>query len=186
MIEIKNLYKYYDNKLIFKNFSLSLELNKIYTLKGPSGIGKTTLLKIIAGIENFEKGFVKIPKNLKIGFVFQEDRLVPWLNIKENINLISNYNQNQLFDFFELEKVKFSYPHTLSGGMKKRVNFLRAISYNPNFLILDEPFSGLDLRLKNKFLNYLKYLNKENNIGLIISTHDDYDSNFLNSIDIIL
>ena len=165
MIEIKNLVKKYDEHLIFNNINLSIDKNKITIILGKSGCGKTTLLRLISGLEKYDSGEILLP-NLKCSYIFQEPRLLPWLTVFENIKLVnenlSTDEINELITMINLDKFGNSYPNELSGGMKSRVNLARAFAYKPNYLLMDEPFSSLDdfTRIKMQ-QELLKLYNKE-------------------------
>jgi NitT/TauT family transport system ATP-binding protein len=163
LVEIKNVSKTYEtdgNKiLVLDNINFSLEDNDFVCIVGPSGCGKSTLLRIIVGLERpnsgevLFKGEVISPDNPKVAMVFQNFALFPWLTVQENIELVleslklgkdigkaaCKYIKAVGLDGFE--KV---YPRELSGGMKQRVGFARALAVEPVLLCMDEPFSSLD------------------------------------------
>ena len=151
---IKNLNKKFASKTIFNNATIELEDNKISFIIGESGIGKTTLLRIIAGLDKDYKGEI-ISNNNKISYVFQEPRLFPNLTVEENIKIVSessNYTVDDILDSVELNDEKESLPESLSGGMKMRIALARALYSDGDVFLMDEPFSALDTDTKDRIL----------------------------------
>lgn len=175
-MKIKNLYKSFENKIIIDNFNIEIYNNKINCLFGRSGCGKTTLINIIAGILKFDKGDIA-DKYKNISVIFQDSRLLPWLTIKDNINIVSENKTDYYIDIMELSEFKNYYPDELSGGMKQRVNIARALSYKYNLLIMDEPFKGLDINSKKKIMCIVK--NELKGKTSIFITHDIDEAVFL-------
>ncbi len=171
-MKIENLNFSYEKTPIFSNFNLDIEDGKITTILGKSGVGKTTLLKCIAGIEKSNLSPVNV------SFVFQEDRLISHLTIFENLSLMG-YDKQDILDGLEkfglLDKAN-SYPKKLSGGEKKRINILRAFLKDCDICLLDEPFSSLDLSLKIELLTLLKNIQASKNKTLLYITHDVEES----------
>lgn len=168
MIEIKNLTKKYGDKTVLDNLNLSFEKGKITAILGESGSGKTTLLNILAGLCDFSGEVTK--KSDKISVVFQKDRLIKNLTVRENLKLI-----NESLDVEkELEKVGVLdaidyYPKDLSAGMARRVAIVRAITYPADILLLDEPFINIDLSRKFALIESIK---KDNEKTIVFVTHD--------------
>ena len=161
-INIRNLTKKYGKKEIFKNFSLEIETGKVTALMGKSGFGKTTLIRILMGLEKYDEGKITGLENQKISTVFQEDRLC---EKETSIREISA----------ELEKIGLKESQnkpvkTLSGGMKRRVAIIRCIMAKSDIIIFDEPLKGLDEITKKNVINYLK--EKIRGKTVIIVTHD--------------
>lgn len=161
-MKITNLTKKFGSKMIFNNASFEFQDNKVTYLIGESGIGKTTLLRIIAGLDKSYKGEI-IAQSDKISYVFQEPRLFPNLNIEENIKIVcdeSLYSVDEVLDLVELKDEKNALPSSLSGGMKMRIALARAIYHNGDMFLMDEPFSALDdatrERILPKIFKYLK------------------------------
>lgn len=170
-MKINNLYKAFGDKKIFNNFSVKFQNNKINYLIGESGCGKTTLLRIIAGLDRDFTGDVNVPFD-KISFVFQEHRLFPTLTVKENVSIVNKDNENldKILSIVELEKDTKLFPHELSGGMKMRVSIARALAYDSDLYLMDEPFSALDTDMKNRIIpKVLEYLKGKT---IIIISHD--------------
>lgn len=181
MIEIEQLCKSYD-KVIINNFNYIFEDNKTYCLFGPSGSGKTTLIRLIMGIEQADKGKIKIKSNSKLSVVFQEDRLLEWLSAKENI-LAVNKNKavcENLLKAFHLEKEENKYPSELSGGMQRRIALARALAYDGDIYLMDEPFKGFDSELKKEII-YLIKKRIERKLCIFI-THDMEEAQQLSDI----
>jgi NitT/TauT family transport system ATP-binding protein len=145
-------------EVVFRNFSLAIERGEKVSILGASGCGKTTLLNLIAGIEKQDAGEMRL-KAGRIGYMFQTDRLLPWRTAEHNALLglelcgknIDADSRNQLGDYFDrlgLAGAQNKYPATLSGGMRQRVALIRTLLYDPDVLLLDEPFSALDYAAK--------------------------------------
>ena len=169
-VSVKNLNITFDQKIIYKDFCLDFESNKITALLAPSGAGKTTLLKAIS----------KQEKNSS--FLFQNPRLLPWKTVFENLTLpLENTNLSkeeiiQRGNYF-LSKVglldrKSDFPKTLSGGEKQRVAMARSFAYPSSLLLMDEAFQSQDLGLKLKLMEDFLQLSKSENKTVILVTHD--------------
>jgi ABC-type nitrate/sulfonate/bicarbonate transport system ATPase subunit len=149
---------------IFNDLSLTLNIGDKVALLGDSGVGKSSLLKLIAGIHQPTQGELT-NKALRIGYVFQEPRLLPWLTVEQNIIEVMKANKiireqreyklTELLTQVELIQYKHYYPHQLSGGMAQRVSLARAFSIEPDLLLLDEPFSALDKSLTEQLSQLL-------------------------------
>lgn len=170
MIEIKNFSKSYGSNTIYKNFNLSLEEGKITCLLGASGSGKTTLLNAIAGLIRYEG---ELPK-LKCSYIFQNPQLIPNLTVQGNLSLICP-DGAKIADM--LERVQLSdkasrYPINLSGGEAQRVAIARAFLFNSDILLMDEPFSSLDLKLKYRMLDLFFEIWQKDRRTVLMVTHD--------------
>lgn len=162
--------KKYGDKTVYKNFSLSVAEGKITCILGESGSGKTTLLNCVAGLSPFVG---EIPA-LKCSCVFQTPRLVPNLTVIGNLRLVCN-DENLILktlDDLHLSDKKDAYPKTLSGGQAQRVALARALVYGGEIMLLDEPFSSLDLKLKMEISALFKNLQRQKNITSLFVTHD--------------
>ena len=185
MIKLQNISKTYHTKdgeiNAIKRFDLEIKENEIIALVGPSGCGKSTILSILASLDNDYLGNVIKNDDLIVGYMLQNDALLPYLNNYENAILglkIKNINNKEnleyvdyLFKLYNLEEFKYTYPSNLSGGMRQRVALIRTLALKPDLLLLDEAFSALDE--KSKLLisdDVYKYLKKSNK-SLIIVTH---------------
>ncbi len=173
--------------VILNNLNLQIREGEFVAILGPSGSGKSTLLRIIAGFIPPSSGSIKIDGKVVEGprtdyvFIFQEGSLFPWLTVKQNISLgIRNKNNKneieqsveEYIDIVELNGFENYYPHQLSGGMRQRAEFARALIIQPEILFMDEPFSGLDfltrLKMREELLNMHLFINKT----MILVTHD--------------
>ncbi|MCI1911194.1 MAG: amino acid ABC transporter ATP-binding protein [Lactobacillus amylovorus] len=186
MLEVKNLYKEFNNRPILKDISFTLKDGETMTIVGPSGAGKTTLLRIIAGLETKDSGEILIdgkpydPGN--VGVVFQDFNLFPNLNVLQNITLAptmvlkeskaeAEQNAQKLLDQLQMNGREKQYPYQLSGGQKQRVAIARALAMNPRILCYDEPTSALDPNLRKEVEKMILDLKKSGLTQLII-THD--------------
>lgn len=178
-IQINNLTKKYGDKVVFENYTNTFDFNGILLIKGVSGLGKTTLMRIIAGLEKADKG--EITTNAKsIAFMFQEDRLIPFISVLKNLTAIcSEEKALHYLKLMGLENEKDNSPLSLSGGMRRRVALARALCFESELVILDEPFKGLDEELKSVICEIIKEESK--NRDFIIISHDSQDAELLNA-----
>lgn len=168
--QINNINLSYNDNIIFKNFSISLHINKINIILGSSGCGKTSLLNIIA------------KKIESPSFVYQEPRLLNHLNVYDNINYIlkdkiknKNIRDKTIKEALTITNLIdniHSKPNELSGGMKQRLSLARALAYNSNFLLMDEPLQGQDIKRKKELLDIIKTIQTKTNKTIIYVTHD--------------
>ena len=181
MIALNNINISYGNLKVLENFSISLEKGKVHCIFGASGCGKTTLLNALTGINKIESGEKLNLDNKKFSYVFQEDRLLPWATALENVLFVlrDRYCDEEAKQIAEkylnivgLGKFINAYPSELSGGMQRRVSFARALSYRGEVFILDEPFKGLDFKLKTELINYLLESDIKENSYIVFVTHD--------------
>ena len=199
-LKIKNLSHTINSHNILKDISLELEKDKIACILGPSGCGKTTLLKLIAGLEKTKRGEILLnnmvvssssrhiaTEKRKIGFLFQDYALFPHLNVQENLNFaIKNKKETQhdideIIEIIKLPNSLQKYPHELSGGEQQRVALARSIISQPDFLLLDEPFSSLDLNLKEEIRDDTLHLLQKSNVTVLIVTHDPFEAMFISN-----
>ena len=176
-MKIRGLTISYDGNRVLDNLDLDVG-NGITCIMGESGVGKTTLLRVIAGLIMPDRGTVEnAPK--KPSVMFQEDRLFPWLSALENIKIVCNDEEKAktLLNGVELGDALDKLPAELSGGMKRRVALARALSYDGDMLILDEPFKGLDEALTQR----IAALIREIRVPVIVSTHSESDISLLNA-----
>ena len=169
---INNINFKYGSNEIYNNFNIEFQQGKINCIIGESGCGKTTLLNYIS-----EKLYYE---NKRIAYVFQEDNLIPWKNIYVNLKIVAKkYFEKSILEKeinnalvkVRLEKCKYFYPRELSGGMRQRINFARALIGNPEVILMDEPFKSLDIKSKNNMIELIKNL-KNTDITIILVTHD--------------
>lgn len=172
MIELKHLHKEYD-KVLFDDLNISIPSGKITCILGESGVGKTTILKMIAGLVPYEGTITNVNKT---SYIFQEDRLIPNLTVYENLKivcpLVEDNRIDELLSEFKILDKKNKYPKTLSGGEAKRVAMVRAFLYDGELILMDEPFSSLDLSLKLDLINYFASYWKTYNKTVILVTHN--------------
>lgn len=179
-IVLKNINKSFvlnDKKVsVFEDFSMEFDPGIINVIIGKSGCGKTTLLRMIAGLEKPDSGELYIPEELKVGMVFQEDRLMPWLSCEKNVTLgMKGVDKNSVYSVLEtvgLKGFEKAYPSQLSGGMRQRVSLARALIRDSNLLLMDEPFSALDAFTRKEMQEELLRVRKKMNAGIIFVTHD--------------
>lgn len=173
MIEFNNISIAFDNKTVFNNFSLALPNKGVICLFGPSGCGKTTLLNLIAGLLKPQKGSLKGTEHKTVSYVFQSPRLLPWQNVADNIRLVKNCGDEKLAELLKIIDMPDeanAMPDELSGGMKQRVSIARALNYDGDILLLDEPMNGLDAELASQLWKYILQQYKEKLI--IFITHN--------------
>jgi polar amino acid transport system ATP-binding protein len=178
MLNITNLSKEFAGKKILENISLNVKAHEIVGLAGGSGTGKSTLLRIIQGLDSLTAG--KIAVNGRVGFMFQDFQLFPHLNVFENIIYAPKINK-VTFNFTEraeelLEKLGLSeyrsiMPKNLSGGQKQRVALARALIMKPDLLLCDEPTSGLDVATITEVVELLREISATG-VTMIIASHD--------------
>ncbi len=186
LLEVKNLSKSYCSIKgqidVLNRISFDLYEKDFLGIVGPSGCGKSSILNIISSLDKEYNGKIILKENTKIGYMFQEDALFPWLSIYDNAILglkisktLTKENEqyvNNLLKKYRLYDFKDKYPGELSGGMKQRVALIRTISFKPELLLLDEPFAALDYQTRLSISKDVYELIKENNITAIIITHD--------------
>lgn len=190
MLEISNISKIFKkNKkdlAALQKTNLLINDHEIISLVGQSGCGKSTLLRIIGGLEKASTGFIKLNNKIikkpssNIGMVFQDPRLMPWLNVYDNIKLsILNENKKEqkvkiskTLQKVGLENCEQLWPRELSGGMAQRVAIARALVREPKVLLLDEPFSALDSFTKTNLHQHVKELWVSLKLTIIMVTHD--------------
>ena len=184
----------FGEKQIFSDLSLSFCAPGQYAILGPSGQGKTTLLRLIAGLEKPLAGQVSLPEGARISFCFQEDRLLPWKTALENVLLavpasrersVCKDQPDAAAAKYWLEQVGLageenSYPDTLSGGMKRRVALARALAYDADILLMDEPFRALDEKTHADMLALIR--KAASGKLLILVTHDETDGEGMNIV----
>jgi NitT/TauT family transport system ATP-binding protein len=181
MIRLVNVSKQYDDLIILKDFNINFEKNKITCLFGPSGVGKTTIANIVAGIVPVDNGSVDGIGDSLFSYVFQEPRLLKWNNVYDNIDFVLKdvYSLEKRVEIIEsylkmveLSEYKYYKIDALSGGMAQRVSLARAFAYPSNILIMDEPFKGFDYKLKNEMISLFKRMWNLSQRTVIFITHD--------------
>lgn len=195
IIEFKNINKKYDKKVIFEDFEITLEEDKVNCIVGKSGCGKSTLLKIISGLlKNDSKGFKALNKN-DISYIFQEDRLLDWLTIEENIGIIGkkNFDKHNLkyrirkyIQLVGIEEYYNRYPQMVSGGIRQRANIARAFINNSKYIIMDEPFKSIDVKNKYEIMKKIKQIIENENKTVLFVTHDIDEAIFMSDCIFVL
>lgn len=191
-LDVRNLSRAFDGKPAVEDLSLSIQAGQVTCLLGPSGCGKSTTLRIIAGIEQQDRGEVFVdgalicdgqqtipPEGRSIGLMFQDFALFPHLNVHDNVafGLVGAKKDGEarvreLLDRVGLWHKQAAYPHELSGGEQQRVALARALAPRPRIMLMDEPFSGLDDRLKDDVRDATLELLKEEGTAVLLVTHE--------------
>ncbi len=200
-IEVVGLFKYFGSVAAVNDISFSVKEREFYSLLGPSGCGKTTTLRCIAGLEQLSKGSIKIgerimssagdgvyvpPEKRGIGMVFQNYAVWPHMNVEQNISYplrIAKVQSekvrdrvNEVMDMLKLTGLGKRYPSELSGGQQQRVALGRALSIKPSVMLLDEPLSNLDAKLREQMRFELKDLQRSTGIAILYVTHDQVEA----------
>ena len=184
IIQVNNLSKQYlEGDIILKNINLDIEKGEVVSIIGPSGGGKSTLLRCLIGLEEIDSGNIKVPDKKKMGMVFQAFNLFPHKtaiqNIMESLIVVDKMDKSEAkkIAYELLEKVGLKdradfYPKALSGGQKQRVAIARALARNPEVLLFDEPTSALDPDMVKEVLNVIEQLRESSNITMVIVSHE--------------
>ena len=198
MLEIFELSHSFDREVyVLNNINLTVKSGEILSILGSSGCGKTTLLRIIAGLEKQTKGIIKInnkivsdqscfipPEKRNLGLIVQERSLFPHLTNYENILFgIKNLdNKNEIalehLELFKIDHLKDKYPHEISGGEQQRIALARSLAPCPALLLMDEPFNALDEKLKIEMYAEIKKIFRKKNITVIMVSHDKEEARF--------
>ena len=200
ILKIENLSLSYKDQEVLKNINLSLDLGERVSILGESGSGKSSLLRCIAGFENINKGKISLKNEIVssetfmlptekrgVGMVVQEKALFPHLTVKKNIlfGIESNSNKNEivseLAELFKIEKLLDKLPGQISGGEQQRVAFARSLAPSPSLLMLDEPFSALDDKLKQVLYYELDKIFEKQELSILLVTHDREEAQILTS-----
>lgn len=186
ILKIDSLRKTYHTKdtetLAVENFSFELTPGEFIAIVGPSGCGKSTILSILADLDKKSSGKIDMDKNIKIGYMLQNDSLFEWRTIYSNCLLGLEINKNlteenkkyvtNLLKNYGLYDFKDSYPSNLSGGMRQRCALIRTLATKPDILLLDEPFSALDYQTRLSVSDDVYKIIKKENKSAIMVTHD--------------
>jgi ABC-type nitrate/sulfonate/bicarbonate transport system ATPase subunit len=154
----------------------ALDAGEVGVLVGPSGCGKSTMLRIIAGLDHDYQGRVSRPTGARIGFVFQEPRLLPWRSVEDNVRIAApaadEAKLSALFEILELKAHRNHFPGELSLGLARRVALARAFAIEPELLILDEPLASLDVALAARLRDEIAILMEGRSMIALLVTHD--------------
>ena len=196
-IELEDVNVSFDSRnIILKDFVLNIDKGKFVSILGTSGIGKTTLLRVISGFKRISSGYIRIngqlassgfshmpPENRDLGFVFQDYALFPHLNVFENIGFglgrkirDRRAKIQSIIEMVDLSSHEKKYPNQLSGGQQQRVAIGRALAINPSAILMDEPFSNLDFSLKSTLSNEVKKIISNTGTTTIMVTHDEREA----------
>lgn len=191
-LQIDNLHSDYRGAAVLKGLSLTLAQGEIVALLGPSGCGKTTLLRAIAGLQDISQGKIAIngtavsgdgvfvpPEKRGIGMIFQDYALFPHLTVADNIlfgvrgldKAARAQRLDEMLALVKLDGLGSRYPHELSGGQQQRVSIARALAYEPQLLLLDEPFSNIDAQVRRALMLEIRAILKARNVSAVFVTH---------------
>jgi iron(III) transport system ATP-binding protein len=192
-LNIRSLSHCYGKTRILDEINLTAEGGKTTAIVGPSGVGKSTLLRLIAGLESLQQGTIELegtwrvdptadlaPEKRKIGFVFQDGALFPHLSVKQNIafglfrlsRVEVEVKVQAMLEMMQMQTYANRFPHQLSGGQQQRVAIARSLATDPKLMLLDEPFAHLDMRLRGAIRSELVQLLSKSNTTCIWVTHD--------------
>lgn len=194
-VSIKNFSKIYDNGDGVRDINLDIQENEILTLLGPSGCGKTTILRSLGGFVEPSGGTILIdgqdvthlpPEKRPTGMVFQSYNLWPHMNVYENLafglklrkesKATINQKIKEILELVKLPGIERKFPSQLSGGQQQRVAIARALLLQPEVLLLDEPFSALDAKIRVEMREELKRIQQELNLTVVFVTHDQEEA----------
>ena len=183
-IKFEHVYKSFQNQVLLSDFSHCFTWEGCMALMGPSGIGKTTILRLISGLSKPDSGRVMgVPE--RFSYMFQENRLLPFKNALENVSLASNTKRAQFYlQKLELENAMYAMPNELSGGMQRRVALARTLAFESDLILLDEPFKGMDMVLREQVLELLK--EEQEKRPLLLVTHDIQEAEYLHATRCVL
>ena len=200
-IEFKNIDKFYGDNHVLKGINLEIEKGDFVTLLGPSGCGKSTLLRCLAGLEEISGGQIlldgeditnKDPKDRNIGMVFQQYSLFPNMTVEQNLSfglklqkLPADEIHKRVADAIEMVDLKGKekeYPGNLSGGQQQRVALARGIVMRPKVLLLDEPLSAIDAKLRKSLQTSIRRIHKELGLTSVFVTHDQDEAMVMSDV----
>ncbi len=195
MIRFENVYKFYDEQTVLRNFSYSFEEGKTYFIQGESGGGKTTFLRLLLGLEKTDKGVISGLEGKSFSVVFQENRLLEDLTVSRNVRLpIKLHSESEKKEFLhnlELELLDLGLPaacmgqkvRTLSGGMKRRVAILRALLTEADIYVFDEACQGLDAENKKKTMDAIIRHTKGKTVFWV--THNSEEIQYFSNVKVL-
>ena len=206
MLDFRDVVHAYNDSLSVDEVSFSVERGEVVTLLGPSGCGKTTMLRLAAGLERPRGGEIWLdgtllsdaaynmpPEERGVGYMFQDYALFPHLNVLENVVFgLKNKGSapiRRALDVLaetDLESLADSYPHELSGGQQQRVALARALAPKPSVILLDEPYAGLDSRLRERIRDQMLHVLKASETAALMVTHDSEEAMFMSDNIVVL
>lgn len=194
-LSLENVYKQFGDNVVVDNFNLDIQKGEFVSFLGPSGCGKTTTLRMVAGFENPSNGTIslagsditnKAPNQRNMGMIFQSYALFPNMTVSQNIGFGLRVRKasksdiadrvNEMLRLVNLEKHKDKYPYQLSGGQQQRVSLARALAIRPDVLLLDEPLSALDAKIRVSLRDQIREIQKRLGITAIFVTHDQEEA----------
>ncbi|MCJ8012625.1 ABC transporter ATP-binding protein [Paenibacillus sp. KQZ6P-2] len=194
-VQIDQAFKQFGKSVVLQQVSLNVEKGELVTLLGPSGCGKSTLLRCIAGLESLDSGTISVngkdisqlpPQRRNVGMVFQSYALFPNMTVFDNIAFGLKMQKlareqitakvNQAIELVHLSGKESSYPHQLSGGQQQRVALARALVTEPDILLLDEPLSALDAKIRKSLQSDLRSIQRDLKMTMIFVTHDQEEA----------
>ena len=198
MIRVTKISKYYKANFPIDDFSYTFEDNKRYVISGASGCGKTTLLRLIAGLESLDSGeiyrdqvligsidYQLHPSKRKVGMVFQNPTLWPHMTVRENINYgVKNKNIDEIISVMKIDSILDKFPDEISGGEAKRVALARMMVLKWKYLLLDEPLTNIDQALKSDILSFIDSYVEKNHTTLIYVTHNEQEAALIKGVSI--
>lgn len=176
-ILLEDLGKIYGNKKVLQHISLTLDVKGCTVLLGKSGCGKTTFLRLLAGLEQPTTGTLTMPRKLNPGMMFQEARLFPWLTCRKNValglrNKSDKERVDELLSLVQLTEAADKYPAQLSGGMQQRAALARTLAMESDLILMDEPFAALDYFTRRQLQQEMIRMQQQLDVGLILVTHN--------------
>lgn len=176
-ITLQHISKVYGSRTVLHDLDLTLDTGECTVILGKSGCGKTTLLRLVAGLEEPTSGTLERPKDLKLGMMFQEARLFPWLTCRQNIALgLPKWADPKEIDHWlqlvQLTEAADQYPHQLSGGMQQRASLARTLAMHSELILMDEPFAALDYFTRAQLQQELRHMQQQLQRGIVLVTHN--------------
>lgn len=178
-IKLRDIWKSFKDEVVLAGIDLSAKAGEVVGIVGPNGSGKTTLLRIIAGLERPDHGIVEV--NGKVGLVYQDDLLLPWKSLYDNISLGLKYRKipseeiemkvYEMSEKFDMREHLGKFPGQVSGGTARKASIARTLVLEPDILLLDEPFTGLDMASRSMLKSSLKAVVKEKRVTVIVVSH---------------
>lgn len=177
LLKANNITKKFGDNVLFEELSFSIDEREVIAIQGPSGVGKSTLIRCLCGLEKLTSGNIECDKS--IGLVFQDFQLFPHLTVLENLTLAANYHKlsnvdqraNNLLEYFGLTNKAQQHINILSGGEKQRIAIARALMLDPKILCFDEPTSALDQIAAKQVIDVIRKLQNDK-LGIIVVSHD--------------